>query len=284
MNFLKALFGGKTESPEEKRKAEENKNFDVLKYDGVRALHAGQAEYAIKCLTHALEIREDLEIRDYLSQAYLRNDDALAAYGQLEKLAEAQPDNEQIFIRMARVAFIMENYGAMADACEKAMLADNDNPEVLYMYARACWGKDDTMNAVAMLTKAITLKDDYGDARLLRGDILMKTGDTESAEEDVQWLLEKVPEHEEVLILKARLESAKGNTEEALAFYGKVIDANPFSAEAYRERSALRQKTGDKDGAEDDLAKLKEIAPENNTEDIEQQTSDMYRQKNPYGF
>lgn len=43
MKFFKALFGSKEEKSEEKKKAEEAKNFDVLKYDGVRALHSGQA-------------------------------------------------------------------------------------------------------------------------------------------------------------------------------------------------------------------------------------------------
>ena len=69
MNFFKALFGGKEEKPEDKKKAEEEKNFDVLKYDGVRALRSGQHDYAIKCFTHALQMKEDLEIRDYMSQA-----------------------------------------------------------------------------------------------------------------------------------------------------------------------------------------------------------------------
>ena len=39
MNILKALFGGKTEDPEERKKDEETKNFDILKFDGVKALH-----------------------------------------------------------------------------------------------------------------------------------------------------------------------------------------------------------------------------------------------------
>ena len=38
MNILKALFGGKTEDPEERKQDEEAKNFDILKFDGVKAL------------------------------------------------------------------------------------------------------------------------------------------------------------------------------------------------------------------------------------------------------
>ena len=85
------MFGGASESPEDKKKEEESKNFDVLKYDGVRALNQGQAAYAVRCFQHALELRDDLETRDYLSLAYVRTGDLLPAYEQLQKLAEANP-------------------------------------------------------------------------------------------------------------------------------------------------------------------------------------------------
>lgn len=43
MNIFKKLFGSQTTSKETKQ--EENKNFDVLKYDGVRALRMQQFEF-----------------------------------------------------------------------------------------------------------------------------------------------------------------------------------------------------------------------------------------------
>ena len=135
MNFFKALFGGKEETSEEKKREEQARNFDVLKYDGVKALRMNQWQQAVKCFTHALEIREDLECRDYLSQAFIQNNELLPAFEQLQKLAEEQPDNEEVFLRMAHVAYMMEDYGAMAQACEKALLIDKDDPQALYLYA-----------------------------------------------------------------------------------------------------------------------------------------------------
>ena len=67
MNFLKKLFGTHHDETGEKETETKEKNFDVLKYDGVRALHTGQYDYAIKCFRHALDIEDDLEIHDYLS-------------------------------------------------------------------------------------------------------------------------------------------------------------------------------------------------------------------------
>lgn len=286
MKFFKALFGSKEEKPEEKKKAEEAKNFDVLKYDGVRALRAGQTEFAIRCFTHALQMQDDLEIHDYLSQAYIRTGELTLAYEQLQKLAEAQPDNQQIFIRMANVAYMMEDYGAMAGACEKAMLIDDKTAEVMYLYARACIGQEDVTNAVAMLTKAISLKEDYGDAYLLRGETLLKNGDTDEADEDATWLLEHTEDNEDVMILKARIERTKGNTDTAKDYYTKVTDANPFNIDAYRERGELRLETGDEKGGNEDIEHAKELTaqlPDNNEEGIENKVKEKYKSMDPYG-
>ena len=81
MNFFKALFGGKEEDPEDKKKEDESKTFDLMKYDGVKALKMGQFAYSIKCFNKALEINsEDLEVRDYLAQALIRNNELLPAF------------------------------------------------------------------------------------------------------------------------------------------------------------------------------------------------------------
>ena len=288
MNFFKALFGGKEERPEEKKKAEEEKNFDVLKYDGVRALRSGHHDYAVKCFTHALGMKEDLEIRDYLSQALIRADLLPEAFDCLRKISEAQPDNQKVYVRMANVAYMMEDYTAMADACEKAMLVDGDNPEVTYLYAKACIGHGDTTNAVAMLTKAVTLKPDYAEAYLLRGETLLGAGRTAEAGEDADRLLADYPESEDVLMLKARVERACGNQDEAIIYYGKVIDVNPFHAGAYRERGELLVAAGDESLGNEDLKHAAELTENQNGggngDDIAKKVNDAYKNINPMGL
>lgn len=295
MNFFKSLFGGKAETSEEKKQEESAKNFEVLKYDGVRALRTSQWEYAIKCFNHALEIKEDLEIRDYLSEALVHNNELLPAYEQLQKLAEAQPDNEEIFLKMANVAYMMEDYGAMSDACEKALLINKDDPQVLGLYARACLGQGDEVNAVAMLTKAISLKEDYREAYLLRGETLLKMGDIKGAEDDADYLLLQVKDNEDVLLLKARVNEAKGKHDDAIGVYNKVIETDPFSVIAFKERGAIKLAQGDKEGAEEDMKAVLELDPEKvkevngeynaeGTENIQQKVEDAYKNNNPFGL
>lgn len=229
MGFLKSLFSGKVETPEEQQKEDLSKNFDVLKYDGVRALRSGELTYAIQCFEHALELQDDLETRDYLSQAFIQSDNLPQACEQLQKLAEAQPENVQVLVRIANVQFMMEDYNAMNETCEQALLIDKDNPLLLFLYARACIGQGDLSNGIALLTKTIAVREDYGDAYLLRGETLLEMGDTEGADEDATWLMEQTEGIEEVLMLKARIEEKKGNKEEAEKYYEQVKKVNPFA-------------------------------------------------------
>ncbi len=290
MNIFKALFGGKEETREERRKEEEARNFDVLKYDGVKALKMRQPAYAVQCLTHALELKDDLECRDYLSQALIQNNELPKAYEQLQKLAEAQPDNTRILMRMAEVAYMMEDYNVMADACERALMIDNENPLTFFFYARACRGQGDDNNAVAMLTKAISLKDDYYDAYLLRGEILLETGEVDNADEDAAYLCEHVADNEDILLLKAKIEMAKGNYDQAIDIYNKVIDLNPFCATAFRERGKAKMAAGDASGAEEDMKTAEEFESDLNKdgdekkEDMEQKVNQIYKNNDPYGI
>ena len=107
MNIFKALFGGRSSQAEEKK---EEKNFEVLKYDGVRALKMQQFGYAVQCFLHALELNStDLECRDYLSQAYIAMGDMEKAYEQLQNISTACPDNVAVLTRLADVAYMMED-------------------------------------------------------------------------------------------------------------------------------------------------------------------------------
>ena len=62
----------------------------------------------------------------------------------------------------------------MKDACQKALVLDNKNPLSFYLTAKAAIGMKDDITAIAMLTKAIVLKEDYTEAYQLRAEVLWK--------------------------------------------------------------------------------------------------------------
>ena len=68
MGFFKSFFSGKPANPEEEKQKNNQKNFEIFKYDGMRAQRMGRADYAIKCFTEALALQEDFETMGYLAQ------------------------------------------------------------------------------------------------------------------------------------------------------------------------------------------------------------------------
>lgn len=281
MNFFKKLFGSQNTSEEVK----EEKNFDVLKYDGVRALRMQQFDYAAKCFVLALELNaDDLECRDYLSQAYISLGDMQNAYTQLMAISAAQPNNVAVLLRMADVLYMTEDYAAMAEVCEKALQLDSESIMTYYIYAKAYKGLNDLDAAVAMLSKAIDRREDFDAARLLRGNVLLENNQTAEAALDADNLYQRIEENEDVLLLKARVEKALGNLKEAEKVYTKAIDFNPFLIEAYKERSGVRIALGDTVGAEEDQARADEMEQEipQQTEGIEENIKKKMQQMDPY--
>ena len=283
MNIFKKLFGGQKTTEEVKQ--EKEKDFDMVKYDGVRALRMHQFDLAAKFLEHALQLNaEDLECRDYLSQAYISMGDLQKAYEQLQILSEAQTDNVAVLLRMADVAYMMENYTAMSEVCDKALHLDTSNLQTYLYYAKACRGLGEPIRAVAVLSLAIKLREDYYAVRLLRGTILLENHILDDAAQDADYLFTHLEPNEDVLLLKARVLKAQEKMKEAEQVYGMVIEVNPFSLDAYRERYEVRTILGDAAGAAEDEASIKEMGAEvpEPSEGIEQKIKEKMQQMDPY--
>ena len=294
MGFLKSLLGIGSDD-DKSNKADAHRQFDTLKYDGVRALRMGQIDMAIACLEHALQLADDLEVCDYLSQAYIHHGDLDKAYQYLERMAAAQPDNEQICLRMGSVAYMREDYQAEAEVAGRALDINPGSAPAHYLLAQAEIGQANDIMAIATLTKAIALDDTLPSARLLRGETLLRMGDVQGATQDASLLVEQACDSEEALLLAARVARAQGKADEAIALYTRVIEANPFSAVALRERGAVKYAQGDKDGAEADGRAALELEPEQvadvtgdysarGTEDIQRRVEQAYRNNNPLGL
>jgi len=292
MNFLKALFGSSDTSAEDVEKESEKKQFDLMKYDGVRAMKMGQFDYAVRCFEEALKVQDDLEIHDYLSRAFVRMDRLNEAVEQLQLLARAEPENAGIQLQLAHVCYMNEDYAAMAEAAEQAIALDGTLAQGYLLYAQAALGQGDLINGIARLTKAIALDETLADARLLRAQTLLKMGDVTGAAEDSEWLTANVGDHEDVLMLAARVAHAAGNDDQALLIYNKVVELNPFMLEAYAERGKICYERGDKQQAEADMQKVLELNPQQladvsgdySAEGVEHRVRQAYSNLNPLGL
>lgn len=295
MGFLKTFFTGKRETPEDEKQRSEQKNFEIFKYDGMRAQRIGRMDYAIKCYTEALKLREDFETMNYLANTYIRMGRLDEGRQVLERMTRLEPTHAPTYLAIANVCYMQEDYPAMCEAAREAIRLEEGNAMAHYLLGRAADGQGDALMSVAHLTKAIVLKDDFVEARLLRAEALLKMNQYNEAAEDIDAVLAQDPEEETALLLRGRLKEARGEVAEAEADYSHIIEANPFNeqavialarlyiatkklpeaialldeavevspdfAQAYHERGRAKLLSGDKDGATEDMKHALELSP-----------------------
>ena len=97
-SFFKSLFGG---SSEEKQSNTDKKNFEILKYDGLRALKMGKIDYAVKCLSEAIKIEDDVEAMNYLNQVYIQTDELDKSVELLQHMIEVYPETVENYLTIA---------------------------------------------------------------------------------------------------------------------------------------------------------------------------------------
>ena len=103
-------------------------------------------------------------------------------------------------------------------------------------------------------------------------------------------LLADLPQLEEALLLKARVERQLGHLEEARLQLNQVIDLNPFSVMAFRERAVVHFALDMTAEAEEDTKTLLELSPneENRVGEGEKGVEDMVKEQlqqlNPLGL
>ena len=177
MGFFKSFFSGKPANPEEEKQKNNQKNFEIFKYDGMRAQRMGRADYAIKCFTEALALQEDFETMGYLAQVYIQSNELDEARKLLERMIRTEPEHTSTLLTLANVCYMQEDYAAMAEAAQKAIAVEEGNAMAHYLLGKADNGQNDGIMCIAHLTKAIVLKDDFTEARLLRAEALTKMND-----------------------------------------------------------------------------------------------------------
>lgn len=293
MGFFNSFFSGKSENPADEKQKNLQKNFEIFKYDGMRAQRMEHTDYAIKCFTEALALQEDFETMGYLAQAYIRTGNLDEGRKLLERMIRLEPEHTSTYLTLANLCYMQEDYPAMAEAAKNAAGIEEGNAMAHYLLGKANDGQEDGIMCIAHLTKAIGMKEDFAEARLLRAEALTKMRQYEEAMEDIDAILAQSPEDENALLLRGKMKEATGaekeaendyrnvtelnpfneqaflrlghlyrsqnKTVEAIALFDEAIELNPHFAEAYYERSRAKLLNGDEEGAAEDQKKGQEI-------------------------
>ena len=225
MGIFKSLFGQTSEQAEENKDKEKQRNFDIFKYDGLKAMKIGKIGYAVRCFNEALAIEEEFETLNYLALAYIQQGDvseAIEAYSRMTLLDSEETDT---FLNRAQL-YLQENQAEAAIAdCEYILTKKSTDyrPEA----------------AIDSLSKAIEIKNDMADIFLLRSGLLTELKQYDQALQDVNTAIRLAPEEENAYMQRGAIYEALKDTPSALQDYTTVVELNPFHEQAYLETGRL---------------------------------------------
>lgn len=241
-NFFKSLFGSSAAAPEEATEEKNKKrNFDILKYDGIKALQIRKPGYAVRCFREALALQEDAETLEYLAEACIQTDEPDEAIEAYSRLYALNPSHPEALLRRALLYFANDRPEEAVADCSRILSSEtgkNDSRAYL-LRARALKQLGQPEQALGDLGRAIALTPETPEAYLQRAALLSETGRYDDALSDADTALALAPEEESIYMQRARIHEALGNMQDAESDYRQVIGLNPFHEEAYLQFGRL---------------------------------------------
>lgn len=94
------------------------------------------------------------------------------------------------------------------------------------------------MGTIVSLSQAITIKEDFAEALLLRAEMMLSTQDYKDGLQDIEKVIGLMPEEENAFD-PGRLHEALGDDQAAEQDYEVVTGLNPFNEQAYLQLGTL---------------------------------------------
>lgn len=235
MGFLDRIFGKKNDS----KTAEKNKDFELFKFDGVRAQRIGKLAYAEKCFIKALDIKEEFETLFYLSNLYIQNDMDEKAVDTLDRMIKVEPLITSSYLTASQLLLRNGNKEKALEYAKKAAEINETDPDILFVLARTENANSIDKQAIVHITEAIQAKPDFEEAMLLRADIMFQNGEISKAMADIDNILEKNSDNENAIKLKAKIINKQGMPDEAIKLLDRIIQFNPFNIEAHTTKAQI---------------------------------------------
>lgn len=250
MGFFKSLFSSApTEAPQSVEQVSAEKKriaFETLRDSGVRAIRMGEYKLASDYLIKATELFPDNEEAEaLLAEAYLRGGDMENALMKLRPIAQRQPDNLQVWISVAQAALQQKEWELVLEACAEVERLDGENPSAFYYEGLAYKEMEDYDAAVEKFGKAIEKADEYAMAYFMRAMTYIQEGKLEDAEKDIDFLIAKGSADDMTYNLKGFLRKENKDYVGAVLAYDKVLEINPFNADAYIGKASVYEIQGD---------------------------------------
>tara|TARA_B100001939_G_scaffold345708_1_gene362902 strand:- start:790 stop:3738 length:2949 start_codon:yes stop_codon:yes gene_type:complete len=155
----------------------------------------------------------------YLGQRKLANADRSFA-----RALELNPDHQNAMLGRAQVAATRKQYGAAMAYIDQALQGLTPLPNAWLMKSQIYKMQGFPREALTAINEALALATDHLAARLTRAALYVDLREYEKAEEDVDYILERIPREPRAKYLKAVIAAATGDLGESREKMDEVIN------------------------------------------------------------
>jgi len=235
-----------------------------------RAFDAGQARSAIALLTESLREGPDAQALFLRGLAHWAAGDPLAAESDLTASLALAPSTKVRLALCGLHARTAPNDDAAfrsrgIEACSRAISDDPKTAGPWLERARIRARQEDSLEALADLDRAISLKPDDPQARLLRAVVLARAGRLEDSERECAWLTSQAPVERAIARHCANVAWRRGDLESTIRRLDRLLGSWPGDVEALLLRARAAQAAGRNEEAVRDLLVAVRLDPRNST-------------------
>lgn len=232
MSLLKTLFSFAGNDSADSAERENNRKFDILKYDGIKALKIGKNGYAVRCFKEATIIKEEFETLGFLAATLVQLEEYAEALEIYARMCEMQPENGTP--RLQRASILLTN-GQAQQALDECLATPHSSDTVVHketLTARALHALHEYEQAIVHIETACKAGKVETEVATLKAHIYIDANQPEKAVREATLAIDSTDENEEAFLLRAKANEMLNNHQQALSDYNEVLELNPFSQQA----------------------------------------------------
>jgi tetratricopeptide (TPR) repeat protein len=190
----------------------------------------------------------DPDVYVSLGQLYKLNNESVKAEEAFKKALNKEPTSKNALANLAQLYFEQGEYEPTIDSLNKIPEEDLD-PQLLGMLAFAYSQTHDFNRAVAIFEKALAQEPDNLQIRRAYAEVLMGSGKTEAARNELERILKAEPEDGATLLRLAQLDMKEGRFDQARQQLERAKGLLPDSLEVPYQQALLEDLLGNQDKA-----------------------------------
>jgi len=202
----------------------------------------------------------DLEARQAITAAYIRNGDPDDALEQMESIvALSSDDPDQAFMMLASLLSREQDLKTALLVMQRFIEKRQNNPAALYAYSHLAVRAGELDDALGTIDNVLKLKPDWDNAIMLRARILQLQDKQQLAVDYLAKAVKKYPKDQNLRMTYARLLIEAQQYAEAVPQYEKVAKQYPDNGEVLFTLGLLKLHLNQVDDAERYLKRAKDL-------------------------